>query len=149
MKEYASTFTLPDITTVDGDKCELTHCSQKRGQRWRLKSDGPTLWVNKLQVIVLCNEGSRAYCANALRFNDLIREPHSNWSRKFRHRRERDARQRHRSTRSCVNCYSSRQMCLRFLPIPCFIKISWTPQNAKCCLAKLNDLLPLSSMMSF
>lgn len=47
--------------------------------------------MNKLRVIVLRNEGSGAYCANALLFNDLIREPHSNWSRKFQHGDERGA----------------------------------------------------------
>lgn len=47
--------------------------------------------MNKLQVIVLCNEGSRAYCANALLFNDLIKEPRSNWSGKFYHGDERGA----------------------------------------------------------
>lgn len=48
-----------------------------------------------------------------------------------------------------VNCCSSRQMCLTFLPISRFIKISWTPKNAKCCLPKLNDLRPLSGNVSF
>lgn len=109
------------------------------------------VWMIKLPVIFLCNKGSRAYCANALLLNDLIREPHSKLEQKISTWRwaRSSARKRHCDSRSCVNCCSSRQMWLTFLPISCFIKISWAPKNANCCLPILNDLRPLSGIVSF
>lgn len=127
---------------------KAARCSHKQSCRQRIKSNAPSLWVNKLQVIVLCNEGSRAYCANALLFNDLIKEPHSNWSRKFQHGDEQRALPGEKKKPVLIAAAANR-CASRFCPFPVLLKMSWTPKNAKCCLPKLNDLQPLSGIVSF
>lgn len=77
--------------------------------------------MNKLQVIVLCNEGSRAYCANALLFNDLIKEPHSNWSRKFQHGDERGALPEKKDP--VLIAAAANRCASRFCPFPALLKL--------------------------